>query len=342
MDKQPNDQISIRINGREKKLDSSEELINEEEVKDEFPWVLPEQPKVIDFEVERKKRYNISPLSSRAEKKKEKGKKKASYRAPLSLPKKLLISIASALLVGTTFGIIVLKTFTTMDQEIGKTVTGSEGSSQSYITENMNNANNDIPIVSATSGNLIEIPAFAVYLVQGGVFSTSASAEQFAAEARGANIPAVVLPSDSYYLFLGVSSNENEIRQIGQTIKDQGQEIYVKPYTVSPIKVDQKIADYVLRGNSLYNKMVEISSASLINGVFTNKQVSNLQTQYNEWIKLKPNNITKTYEQYANEISSSYQKIISYQQTGNKTILQQTQQALLNAMVAYDQFVKEN
>lgn len=225
--------ISIKINGKERPF-VEENIVSEdrlltnaslkevsaaEECEESFDWVLPdnvpESPKVFQWKVDQK-----------ANKKKLKTKFKKTR-----LSSTVVASVVLGILIGTSFGFIMLKMLIT-DMEVVK----PDGK--------------DIPTVASekksNSFEHVTVPAMETYIVQGGVFSSKEAASTIEKVAKGQNIPtSIFMIGEKVYLFLGVANTLDHAKLIGSSINDMGVEVYAKTFsipekTVKEISMEEK------------------------------------------------------------------------------------------------------
>lgn len=232
MDKKENE-VTIRINGEKKPYMEKKELPIEveqdeaatvESADESFDWILPNE---------------ITPSHVP---KKIKMQQKQNHQFRLKTP--IILAIA-AVVFGTSFGLIVIRTITS-EQTVSKPI------EQDIPTV--------APITEATSKNM----TVQTFLVQGGVFSTKESAQVVQVLIREKNLPAEVFQiENSYYLFLGAAENLEAAKQLALIYKTHDIDVFWKEveFTTKLAKGDKEIEKIL----SVYKSLAELSAAKLQN-----------------------------------------------------------------------------
>lgn len=230
MDKK--DRVTIKINGQPKtyveKKDEPIQMENDEaaavESPDEsFDWILPNEmipssmPKKVN--IHHKKTF------------------------PIHLKVPIILAIA-AVVVGTSLGLIVIRTITT-EHTVSEPV---EPNTQQVVA----------PVKEPSTENRT-VQAF---LVQGGIFSTEESAQAVQAQVRDKNIPAEVFKVDNnYYIFLGAAETLDATKELALRYKTSNIAVYWKE-----INFTTKLANGDQEGEKLvsaYTSLAELSAAQL-------------------------------------------------------------------------------
>lgn len=133
---------------------------------------------------------------------------------------KLFGSVASALMTGGLFGYIVLYLF----QSPGNAEAPSLPAWSQTVEENGAQANGAASVSLITA----DIPAQSFYMLQYGVFSTAAGAEQAKSELLQAGTAAGTDPSDSYRVYAGISTDREEAKLLGSRLQGSGIDLYVR------------------------------------------------------------------------------------------------------------------
>lgn len=178
-----------------------------EEAKDDaFDWILPEEVEKIEENKDFQK--SIPP----------KEPKKMGMKGVAAVLKKsnkkgvipsIFFTVFFAVLLGTTFGVMLLKMVI----------------SDSVVDMVTTEPTEEAPVTDVTpSGNLtLDIPSLTAYMVQGGVFSKAETAAQEAAVISQKGVPAKVLQIEKRnYIYLGLADNLESAKAIGVQRKNSG------------------------------------------------------------------------------------------------------------------------
>lgn len=348
MDNHSKKDISIRINGKEKfnednteqvEIESDLKMNTENDDEEEFPWILVDEPvkdKVIDFEENRKKRRNDPKAPNKGL---PKFKRNMSFRIP-----KVWISLVSAIVIGTSFGVVVLSLFT--DQDLVDLLKTSQPVTTIEQQEEVSNTNGPkeediVPVQASSEAETVALlEPLSVFVIQGGAFSTLESANQYEQSLQDKGYASIVLnDANPFYLFIGIGLSQGRASQVGDLYKDNGQEVYVKSYSIGEKKVSSEVASYLKEATNLFNHLVAHSSASLSN-------TSSASDRWNDISKVKSNWEEKNMDEsklpsgaqsFVNEINAAYGFLEVYQNTNQSSLLWDAQQALLNAVSAYQE-----
>lgn len=151
------------------------------------------------------------------------------YHAPKKTKEKrflpIFLTISSASIIGIVLGVIMLQMFVTMDDP--PTVVNTTSS-------------NDIP---ATNDDIIgsQIPEVSGYMLQAGVFTEQGNAEEWKNTFESESIPAIIWEQEGqYYLFVGIYGTEEEAKQQAASLKEDGFDIFAKPWSTNQVEVELK------------------------------------------------------------------------------------------------------
>ncbi|KAA0549241.1 hypothetical protein FZW96_04835 [Bacillus sp. BGMRC 2118] len=322
-----------------KMVDIDEVLAKEEiaaanqEDEDEFDWVLPQQP-VRDHTLHRESIVNIDDL------RKKKTPTITSFKVGSTFKKKnkdsfplktLLLSIISALVVGTCFGMVVLRMFTgetipvatNQTQQVEKEATGKEPSNEGKGAA-------DVPKESFT------VPALDVFLVQGGAFSNETAATPILEEIKNKGFAGTTVNiNDKHFLFLGIGFTKEMSTAMSIPYNEQGQETYVK--TISTPEKNVSDNPEVLKARQLFDQLLAYT---------TNKYAATPQTV--EWSDigkamegLKIADEKTTSASFIAAVKEAYEKTASYESSGDMKDFWGAQQALLTSYQVYQKWISE-
>lgn len=362
--KKKNLQISILLNGKEKvinplKLDkqagdrfhSLEKVATNKANKDgdDFPWQLTESepkqpsPKVVDLgELRRDKQKLTAPFwddgksgeSPKLPHKKRKKQRKLelNFRA---LPLGLIGVILAAIIVGTSFGLMMLNIFT-----------GDKGEAI--------NVPSVAQELSATVGSVAaaeqKIPTLAVEVVQGGAFSLLAKGQETAQAIKDNGFSATLTnTTDPVYLFIGVGLDREQATVIAEQHQANGQAVYMKPYaaTASGTEATENQTLFMQAGVKLYQQLTLLSVNALADGgsLLTAETMAELTAIHQEFQAIKDSFKENEQQQtlalaFQDTLANAYQQLQSFASTKEPASFWQVQQFLLNGLIAYEELIK--
>ncbi|GEM_PF-6571400 len=132
-----------------------------------------------------------------------------------------ILTTVIASVVGVFLGMTILKLFVFMDDEPVAENNYSEEITSAVPDENME-----------TDG--YEVPALSVYMLQAGVFMDKDNAEEWLSYYETNQLPHIIWEQNNqYYLFTGIYSTEDEAKLEAEEWKEEGYEIFVKPWSTS-------------------------------------------------------------------------------------------------------------
>ncbi|MEH7273201.1 hypothetical protein V7125_06170 [Neobacillus vireti] len=299
-----------------------------EPIEDEsFDWIIPESS---DQDIQP---YKI--VSSQNQKQKKGGGKKPVAFSTFSnkrnggMFKTILITALFAILIGTSFGVLMLQLFITDNSKpaITEPVVVDKGSNQG--SEN-----------KGEKGTSAVIGAQTAFIVQGGAFTTKDAATAAASQAKGKGLPAQTLTMDNKeFLFLGVTDSIETAKGLGAQYKTNGfedvfsKQIPIVEKTVSDINESEK--SFLEAAPSIFQQLSKITSNAMVTGSISSeagKEVTSLSEQLNQGTKELKHEKVKTLNE---ELSSSLTKVKAYQEKKNKDSLVEAQQHLLNYLSIY-------
>lgn len=247
--------ITIKINGETKRyiekketpiISKNDEAAARESSDESFDWVLPNEilpssgPKKVKIH-----HYN----------KHNQGKPK--------MPMPIILAIV-AVLVGTSLGLIVIRTIT----------------SEQAVPQVSDPPKQNIPATAPVTESSTDNMTVQAFLVQGGVFSAEESAKEVQALIHSKNLPAEVFKVDNtYYVFLGAAENLGAAKELALLYKANGIDVFWKEFdfTTKLAKENQETEKLL----SAYSALAELSAAE-IRKVESNVEVSQVKQQLNE------------------------------------------------------------
>lgn len=306
-------------------IDGFSEVAASQQAADEsFDWILPVEDHDDEIEeyiiakqpVEKKKKNNISVLRKSLQKKQHSGPVKS-----------LFFSIFLAIIIGTSFGFLVLK-LVISEAKVDVDQVSTVIPSQDSVTDKKD------PI--GANGEL-QLQPINTYIVQGGVFSSVDSAKIEVERVKQLGVPAQIIENNGQaFLFLGLADSIDKAKAIGSGMKEDGIEVFAKAYSLP----EKDLTELTTTEAKLLNEIGTVyqSLAALAsNGMLAESIDSNaLQAQKDFLLSIDKQEIQNAkIEQLRLELAGSIEKIAAYQQQKNNALIVEAQQHLLSFIATY-------
>ncbi|MGM0867559.1 MAG: hypothetical protein ACQEWF_23185 [Bacillota bacterium] len=294
----------------------------------EFDWILPqpdhnavEENKFTMDELRKNKnpKINYSKVPSK--------KKNNSY--PI---KTMLLSIISALVVGTIFGLGVLYFIDGSNTEqavITKQPGLSLGTKKEGIGEKSSNEDGKL----TTTFN---VPALNVFVVQGGVYTTEAAATQLEEQMKAKGLAATIVNDvGKFYVFTGIASSD----QVGEAIRTSYETLIENPFVKEIVteEINVKGTTSLLEARQLFDQLVSYSSV-LFHSQSNSAEWDEIKKTLNQIDNKEANSTESSYIQSVIEAYSSVEK---YKSSNTSEDFFTSQQSLLNSFQLYQKWILE-
>ncbi|WP_156942354.1 hypothetical protein [Alkalihalobacterium bogoriense] len=347
-------QISVKLNGKkqhyeEKKTTPIPPIQQEPEPKpvaaaDNSKKEESASPDIIDFrerQTERKKRDQPfwddgnNEYSPKLPFKRKKKKPKKPFQFSLkSFPLSIVLAGISAVVVGVSFGLVILTIFT------GESEATGDPNGQA------------VPTVAEVVAEGKNLPDLTVEIVQGGAFSTIEKGEEIVDRLKDRGHAAVLIESsDPHYMFIGVAQDKEYANGLSQLYQQEGQDTYVKPFAVLGGKVDAGNEDtgvFFQDGMAIYNELMLVSIRSLAGDkeIITDKSLEIVVSEHQKWTDSKGQALDGLSEEskaeaerYVSAITEGVETLQSIDEDFEENKFWHIQQSLLDATLAYDSFI---
>jgi stage II sporulation protein B len=233
----------------------------------------------------------------------------------------IFLSIFFAVLVGTTFGLTMLKMVPPEQVTVGEQpVVGTEQKEET-------------PIAAGTVE--LALPSLSGSVVQESVYTSQESAEQIKNSLKERGIPAEVFSVDGKFaLFIGVAQNVEAAKVMGQAYKASGTDTFTKEFiieekTVSNLKEEEK--KLLELAPPIYQTLV----TSLSNGIPTELKAS-FEQQSADLTKIDKNKIqNKEMIILYSELEAATAQLKKYGENPDPKTLTLIQQHLLSFLSSY-------
>ncbi|MGH1283588.1 stage II sporulation protein B [Bacillus toyonensis] len=317
MDKQSRT-ISVKVNGTEAKY--------EEKKKDEFEWMV----------VESERPKNVVPFQKKKSAPMEKYRKKWSNT--------LIVIVATAIIIGTAFGMGMLQLLTGQGATGESTVTASKqtGNEESKVdgTEEQTPASKEEKQKTQTGTSLEPMKLF---FVQGGLYSSKETGQAALEEWKGNGGVAALKPSgDKYALIVGIASDEQAINQLMTQYKNDGVSVLKKNWDITDkalLKDNKEIGAFLTKVQPLYTHLAKYASSVQASGKSNAKDIEVIEK---EWKAIEK--VGKSMKQ--EEVKKLYMYTSIAVQTvkdgkGDKESLAKLNQVVIDGILSYEKIVSQ-
>lgn len=136
--------------------------------------------------------------------------------------KPIIVTTISAIAIGSILGVIMLRMFVGIDSDLAE---NNNLPAATIDTEDEDSNTENGPSASE------EMDA---YVLQGGVFSDKANAEEWVSKYEQAGLPSFIWEKEeNYFLLVGIANTKEQAEQFADEIKEYEFDIYVKEWTTN-------------------------------------------------------------------------------------------------------------
>lgn len=225
-----------------------ETAASQELEEESFDWILPEVKAGPPITSVYKKATSSVP---------KKNKVSTAFKNPSSF-KSIIFTVIFAVMVGTSFGILMLRLVVSNHSKPAAVETSTPASPAG---------------IEATSGSATAaMKSFTIYVIQEGVYSSNESAKGIAKLAAEKNVPAGVIEiNGQYFLFLGIANSLDGAKGMESIYKDKGiNEPYSKALTVpekSLANLTQKEKTFIEAAPDYFTTLSKAASSAMSGAV---------------------------------------------------------------------------
>ncbi|WP_257346334.1 SPOR domain-containing protein [Pseudalkalibacillus decolorationis] len=341
--------IKVTVNGKDKpvleiKKDMEIAASLDKDSKDEpFQWVLPEDYKssnVIHFS-ERQYAKNdhgyVSEYNSEKtpglpiHRKKKRNPFQNSNRGPSvfnHIPQKIIMPILGAVLVGGLIGLIVLMIFTGQEFQPQNPIASPVDSSA--IGTGSDKAASDETNKSKEKTVTLDL-SLQTYIVQGGVFSSEANAEEMMNTVQTNGFAAVKALKENR-VFIGIAPTMDVARELANDYKTLVPDAYPKKWSINANQVsvpENKDLGWIIEGKELFEDLISANTSNINK---TTGKINTWEKKALQSIEKSPNKNQEKAVAFVNTLATLPDKADS---SWNY------QQGLLEVFNAYQQLVFE-
>jgi stage II sporulation protein B len=292
----------------------------QESVDESFDWIIPESSEndIVEYKI------------ASSQKSKKAGKKSVTFssfskKRNGGAIKNILITAVFAILIGTSFGVLMLKLFITDTDKpaVVQPVGGETGK---------NTGEEKTPVATASA----VIPTQTIFVVQGGYFSTKELAVSGANEVKGKGAAATSIAIDGKeYLFIGVANSVETAKQLGTFYKENNsvEDVYAKSIAVpekTVAEINETEKAFLESSTAIYQQLSKISASGIVTKTVSD-DINTLSEQLKSGDKLSNEKVKSLHA----DLNSAVEKVKAFQTSKDAKSLIEAQQHLLNFISAY-------
>ncbi|MEH7236187.1 hypothetical protein [Bacillus sp. JJ1562] len=359
MDK--HNRISIKINGKDSKVkkekkettdfvetekphifvENEEVAAAQEEEEDKFSWVLPDES--LKNHSHKEKEIPVIPIEDLRHSKGTSSipylpKKKKGFT--LFTIKQLAISIVLAIVLGSGFGIMILKVVE--DVNAGPVENEAPPVQVADDSPPPVGKQDDAPVSGQTA---IDLENLTTGVVQGGKFSTAESANTTVSEIKGKGFAATTVNMDgAFFVIAGIGAEQGVVSEIKSKYKEAFPEFFTKTYEIpggSYTNAGKADSEAIKVDLPVFKELAALSSQAFGTGEIDNGQWENLSKQIATVKDIKTDSLHAQLKEFHTNIQSAFTQLEEYKNGGDQKALWQSQQSLLNAYQAYTVWISE-
>jgi stage II sporulation protein B len=304
-------EITVRINGRESPftMDKPKQLDKAE---------IPENR--IDENANRVESSGLSPSLPSINKKRNKS------NIWNARAKSAVISIVIAIMVGTSFGFIVLNM-------IPKQKTHSLPVEEAGLSASIETETSTQPEANRVNENEAVSSPFTISVIQAGVFSDAKAAASYAKQLKSSSIPVVTVGDQPVALLIGVGQDKETLRKVSQQYGGEVRSTYIKSLSFANTNSGKRTS-VIEAGETLYMQMAAVSTVLLGKSDVKADVWKELENDYKQFAA-KPIPNDKNVKRYVSAIKDAYLALVAYKTNQQEELLRKTQQELLEALRSY-------
>lgn len=306
-----------------KQVSYHESAASQEPIEESFDWILPE---TAENEINE---YQFAKQTTHS-KKTSKGKLTtasiSAFRKKNGVLKSVIFSIVFAVLIGTSFGVIMLK------------LVVIDHSKKTAIETNAPVTKTVAPVKSTEK---ITLQSFTAFVVQGGMFSTKEGANEISNQIKAKGAPAEIIEMDGKsFIFLGISGSLEQAKSLGNYYKENGinefyaKQILVQEKTIADVNKDEK--NFLEASQLGFQTLLNVTSDVIVSTSNTNEIKSTISQIESAIEKIEDKKLkNKKIIELKSELSSAMELVEGYQKSYDINDMKKAQQHLLNYFSLY-------
>jgi stage II sporulation protein B len=240
--------------------------------------------------------------------------------------KSAVISIVIAIMVGTSFGFIVLNM-------IPKQKTHSLPVEEAGLSASIETETSTQPEANRVNENEAVSSPFTISVIQAGVFSDAKAAASYAKHLKSSSIPVVTVGEQPVALLIGVGQDKETLRKVSQQYGGEVRSTYIKSLSFANTNSGKRTS-VIEAGETLYMQMAAVSAVLLGKSDVKADVWKELENDYKQFAA-KPIPNDKNVKRYVSAIKDAYLALVAYKTNQQEELLRKTQQELLEALRSY-------
>ncbi|KAB2338716.1 SPOR domain-containing protein [Cytobacillus depressus] len=290
---------------------------------DTFDWILPEESDETDEIIEYQIATSTKKTSNKGIGSFSKSFKKNNRNKFLST---ILLTVFFAILLGTSFGFILLKLVITEKEA----ETAQPATTEPLAEEQTEAKGSDSAVLQPLS----------TFVIQGGVFSKLEAAKQVQEEQNQNGVPSKVIEMNGQaVLYLSVASSIDEAKEIGNQLKSKGLKVFAKPITLNEKAINNLLPEekkIIELAPAYYQVLTEGATEAELTNTLSSAMFNNIEKQASAVNTLEEGKLkNKKILSLKNELTNAYQQLASYKETKDAAALTKCQQHLLEFISIY-------
>lgn len=313
--------ILIKVNGTETnyKEEPTEQAAPPQE---EFQWMLPSEQIL---------QHNVVPFRAGDEPSAETKKRKGHS-------KRMILTVGTAVLLGTGFGFGVLHVLD------GTKVEKSMPAAASMTPATTAPAEKETKSSEQQTQQSAVLEGLTVYVIQGNVFSTAERGQAALEDMKEKGMPGVLINSDGKtFLFIGIANDEKGVKKLAASYKAKGFTVLEKQRALTDKQIPAALKKYeglVGKTEKSLRTLIEQASTVYTSGKISSVQRSDLEKSVKELAKEGKSIEKADVKKLLMYVSLSYDALQEYKETKDEKTFVKLQQLLLDGLVSYEAIFK--
>lgn len=337
MDNRKERKISIVINGKEQYI----RQVTNKNGEDQFQWdaspikeTRSSLLQVKDRLFDQKQKLTRLPLLNNQFKRTRINKKRGLFvksQQALFILKKVWLSVVSAILIGTTLGILILMMFS------GEHIFPQDAVGKSQPDESS-------PVATSLDNTDLTL---SLYVIQGGAFETTETAETVANDLREKGFAAAIDPLDEpVRMYVGLGTSKERLKPIATEYEKEAEESYIKELTIEPTQTVDDSTSHILTSGQQYLLRLITEVEALFHGS-SNAQLSNASDAHRKTWQQALEQLddqlkdSQEFSTFTEGLERSFASLSTLRENDNSPEFWKVQQLLLDSLLAYQKLVND-
>ncbi|PAV27623.1 hypothetical protein CIL05_21100 [Virgibacillus profundi] len=212
--------------------------------------------------------------------------------------KPVIVTTIAAIAIGSILGFVMLRMFVIIDGDLS-----ANGSNNTPVLADDTDKDEE-ESSTATSTSLYMLEPIQAFVLQSGVFSEQANADEWAAKYDEAGLPSIIWEMDNqYFLLAGLGNTNDHAKQSAAELSADGFDIFVKEWNTGEIEVELTKEEHAWL-KTFVEQWEETLASLTSNEVFSVASWKELINNYPEGTK-KLSGLSETIEEVIDEMSTA-------------------------------------